>query len=557
MESIDVKLVIQDRDTLDKYIVQYLEETPQTLPDISLWDVTAVTDMEHLFVNKIKTTQKNTKIQGIKEWDVSKVEYMDGMFYGCDKFNIDLSKWEIKEATNLSVMFAKCESFNSKIFKLNPENKVNTTFDMFYGCTAFNQNISDWDVSNVTNMKGMFSECTSFNSGIFELKEGYKIKNMSEMFYNCIAFNQDISKWNVSQVKVVSKMLYGCKNFKQNLSGWILHSKASTTGMIFGCPYLEKNPSYQPKKAQVTEATYDTLPQSRGKTPTSSPQVDNNSLIENPKKTFESNTHERNNSIKEPFKKFLSSLKVVLTSTLRTIPILFPAKEDLEDIYKKTFFEIWIEKVLYFIEYLLENIKVTGGRRHISKKQTKRNRKNGGILSWLFGQSQNDKTKRQTDINNLSRDIADNQCLPYDELKKCRKVIHYLRNMPKCDILEEAVEQFLKEKDGDNDLLKCDTRFIELRNQLYENFKTLEFHLFKYKEIGINAESWLITSNKLANILKQTNQQNINKQIDMLISLQIPESSVDGGSRPARNKRKTRRHRKKLSRRISSTLKRS
>ena len=55
---------------------------------------------------------------------------------------------------------------------------------MFYGCKAFNQDISNWDVSNVTDM--------------------------SCMFYMCKAFNQDISKWDVSNVKNASNTFASC-----------------------------------------------------------------------------------------------------------------------------------------------------------------------------------------------------------------------------------------------------------------------------------------------------------------------------------------------------------
>ena len=34
---------------------------------------------------------------------------------------------------------------------------------MFEGATAFNQNISSWDVSKVTNMESMFEGATDFN----------------------------------------------------------------------------------------------------------------------------------------------------------------------------------------------------------------------------------------------------------------------------------------------------------------------------------------------------------------------------------------------------------
>ena len=57
-------------------------------------------------------------------------------------------------------------------------------YGTFYRCEKFNQNISTWDVSNVTDM--------------------------SHMFYDCKAFNQDISKWDVSNVKSTLNMFYDC-----------------------------------------------------------------------------------------------------------------------------------------------------------------------------------------------------------------------------------------------------------------------------------------------------------------------------------------------------------
>ena len=36
---------------------------------------------------------------------------------------------------------------------------------MFSGATSFNADISRWNVSNVTNMEGMFNNASSFNNG--------------------------------------------------------------------------------------------------------------------------------------------------------------------------------------------------------------------------------------------------------------------------------------------------------------------------------------------------------------------------------------------------------
>ena len=48
----------------------------------------------------------------IAEWDVSRVEDMEDMFYGASQFNADLSKWDTSRVTTMYKMFsnAVCES---------------------------------------------------------------------------------------------------------------------------------------------------------------------------------------------------------------------------------------------------------------------------------------------------------------------------------------------------------------------------------------------------------------------------------------------------------------
>ena len=62
--------------------------------------------------------------------------------------------------------------------------------------------ISDWDVSNVTNMPAMFFNCEKLESvGDISKWDVSKVTNMSYMFAFCKKFNQDLSSWDVSNVR--------------------------------------------------------------------------------------------------------------------------------------------------------------------------------------------------------------------------------------------------------------------------------------------------------------------------------------------------------------------
>ena len=71
--------------------------------------------------------------------------------------------------------------------------------------------ISDWDVSNATNMPFMFYACDELKSvGDISGWDVSKVINMSYMFAFCKKFNQDISGWDVSKVKFKIDMFDKC-----------------------------------------------------------------------------------------------------------------------------------------------------------------------------------------------------------------------------------------------------------------------------------------------------------------------------------------------------------
>ena len=70
---------------------------------------------------------------------------------------------------------------------------------MFEYNDAFNQDISEWNVGNVTSMKQMFINADAFNQDIGSWNVS-NVTNMDEMFLAAASFNQDLSSWCVTNI---------------------------------------------------------------------------------------------------------------------------------------------------------------------------------------------------------------------------------------------------------------------------------------------------------------------------------------------------------------------
>ncbi len=115
--------------------------------------------------------------------------------------NQDVTNWDVSDVTDMSRMFYNAISFNQNMNNWNVSNVTNMN-DMFCNAISFNQDIGGWDVSNVTNMNGMF--------------------------YNAISFDQNIGNWNISEVTDMNDMFknvtLSTANYDALLIGWAAQS---------------------------------------------------------------------------------------------------------------------------------------------------------------------------------------------------------------------------------------------------------------------------------------------------------------------------------------------
>ena len=187
----DVKLECpKNKNELRKILKERLAKDKNA--DLNDIDVSQITDM-----GPIKTLNSYGEIHtylfqdldphniDISQWDVSNVTNMECLFYGCENFDCDLSNWNVKNVENTSFMFGRCENFKGNGLEKWKFLKLNNSRSMFSGCKNFDCNLSNWDMSNVTDMHQMFFKCKKFK-GIGLNK--WKVSNnliYKHIFYEC------------------------------------------------------------------------------------------------------------------------------------------------------------------------------------------------------------------------------------------------------------------------------------------------------------------------------------------------------------------------------------
>ena len=149
----------------------------------------------------------------IENWDVSNVTNMDHLFYGANYFNQPLNKWNVSKVEYMNLMF--------------------------YDTMSFNQPLDKWDVSNVRGMDGMFFGAHSFNVSnaldTFQLLSGW-LKDSAPANINSITLTLDtfqlLSGWlkevafaNIPSIFVT--LFMEATSFNQPLHAPWLHDEGS------------------------------------------------------------------------------------------------------------------------------------------------------------------------------------------------------------------------------------------------------------------------------------------------------------------------------------------
>ena len=235
--------------------------------NLSNWNVTKVAIFENMFESA--TAFNNGFASGVANqlpWTINTSPtasvIMGTMFNGATSFNSNLgtgtTPWDVSKVTTFASMFQGASKFNNgddtapinnwSINTMSGVSMANMFYGVINGVTAFNREISKWNMSKVTSLSGMFWWSSEFNNGLNTSTNpttgrtginGWNINTsspvtMDKMFSGTKDFNRPLLDWDTSTVTTMDSMFYGVTNYKfnQDISKWNVGKVTSFVDMF-------------------------------------------------------------------------------------------------------------------------------------------------------------------------------------------------------------------------------------------------------------------------------------------------------------------------------------
>ena len=204
--------------------------------------ITLSIEPEHLKTFTINNIPDRMRLTDILQWGSVSWLSMKDAFNGARNLNISATDIpDLSNVTNMSGMFRECTNLNGPANIGTWEiSSVKDISNMFQSARIFNQNVGNWDTSNITNMGNLFSDCFLFNQNI-ENWNTSNVTNMSYMFYGTLSFNQNLSNWNTTSVTNMGFMFCYAQSFNQNLTNWNTENVTDMSSMFYAAISFNQN----------------------------------------------------------------------------------------------------------------------------------------------------------------------------------------------------------------------------------------------------------------------------------------------------------------------------
>ena len=160
------------------------------------------------------------------------------MFYNLENLlTVDLTNFDSSQVTDVKFFFSRCTSLKSINFKNFDTRKIQSMESMFSGCSSLvSLDLSKFDTSLVNSMRSMFSDCSSLVSLDLSNFNTTLLDKIEYMFNNAESLiSLDLSNFDTSLITIMTNVFNGCKSLVYiNLNSFIEHQNiyVVTTNMI-------------------------------------------------------------------------------------------------------------------------------------------------------------------------------------------------------------------------------------------------------------------------------------------------------------------------------------
>ena len=168
----------------------------------------------------------------------TRVTELNNLFENNNTFNQDIWNWDTSNVTSMIYTFRQAYAFNQDINYWDVS-KVRDMSWMFLVASAFNKPLNRWNTSNVENMADMFAVTYNFNQDISNWDVS-KVNTMRHMFAYTTNYNKPLTNWNTSNVRNMDRMFWESKAFNQPVAHLNISNVTTMVGMFSDNPVFNQ-----------------------------------------------------------------------------------------------------------------------------------------------------------------------------------------------------------------------------------------------------------------------------------------------------------------------------
>ena len=190
---------------------------------------------------------------------ICKFEDMENMFKGCSSLVfVDLTNVTTEKVVSMASSFEGCSSLQSIDLATFDTSNVENFDNIFKGCSNLKTiDISNLNIASTKSLNGIFNGCTKLSEivGLEELCLD-NINSLNYMLTGTKLTELDLSDWNLSNISEMDGIFKDCTLLTRlNLSNWNLQSVNSYDEIFEGCSSLNHIDMYE-----CDDSTFNIIP---------------------------------------------------------------------------------------------------------------------------------------------------------------------------------------------------------------------------------------------------------------------------------------------------------